>query len=95
MSETLPNIRVENDDWISVNAESGISVGTAFQINNEGNFKVKLLESSTQPLVNDTRGVLLTSLNKSRSIVKIAEGSLEIWAKSVGLTSGKIVAQPI
>lgn len=81
MAQTLPDITIGNT-WVSLNASTGIAVGTTFKVQNKSTTWVILQESSTQPLNTDTKGELVTDLFHTEPSKIIAAGSLEIWAKS-------------
>ncbi len=80
---TLPDVVVPFDDFISVNTESGIAVGTAITIQLKTTSWVRLVESSSKPDPSVTNiGVILSNLSYPYAIADITSGSEEIWAIS-------------
>ncbi len=83
MAQTLPDVVAPSDDFISVNAATGIAVGTAITIQAKSTSWVRLVESATKPDPTDTSiGVILSNLSYPYAIADITTGSLEIWAIS-------------
>ena len=83
MPNTLPDVVVPFDDFISVNTESGIAVGTAITIQLKSTSWVRLVESDTKPDPSVTNiGVILSNLSSPYAIADITSGSGEIWAIS-------------
>lgn len=68
------------DDWISVNAELGISVGTRLLFTNIGNVPIQMYESNTQPTTEI--GKPLTTQDHPYAEAEIESGSDEIWVRS-------------
>lgn len=83
MAETLTNVVVHNTEWTDINTASGIAAGTNMQVTNVGNSEVKLIESSSQPSLSDTRGVVLTPRKYPYASAEVTSGSLTIWALSL------------
>ncbi|CAH9011399.1 conserved hypothetical protein [Vibrio phage 249E41-1] len=82
MAKTLPDIPVTPDAWVDLSTESGISAGKSYIINNKSSVWVRLIESDTQPDINDTSGEILANFPESYSAATITAGSLKIWAKA-------------
>lgn len=74
-------ISVTGSSWLDVNTLSGVTVGTAFSIQNVGAAIVYLYESSTPPVEVD--GVILFDALTSgpNSTAYISSGSQKIWVK--------------
>lgn len=81
MAEHLPNITVTGDEFISVNAVSGIAVGTAFWMQNKGFYLTHLIESATKPANDSDEGLVIGNIHSNISDPKVAAGSLEIWVR--------------
>jgi len=79
MAQTIPDILI-NDTWQSINALTGIDVGTSFDVQKKG-LKHIILAEGTQPDEGSTSGRVLTDFE---TITTVATGSLEIWARSPG-----------
>jgi len=94
MAETLPNISI-GQSWVDVNTESGISVGTAFSLYNEGTGSIKLIEQSSEPSHNDTKGKILDPHRFPNSLAIIPTGSLRIWAKAISTLGAELTPEVI
>lgn len=70
------------DQWISLNAATGLAVGTAFKVQNKSTTWVLIQESATQPSANSTKGEMITDLFHTEPSKIAAAGSLEMWVKS-------------
>ncbi len=81
MSEQIANVKVEDKEYISISAATGISVGTGMYIQNRGFKTLTMIESATQPEFADDRGVTLTALSGDYAAVSVGAGSLDIWVK--------------
>jgi len=81
MSATLPDIQIGND-WVSINAATGIAVGTAMAIQNKSTTWVLLQESTVKPNISSNNGILITDLFHQEPSKEVLSGSLEVWAKS-------------
>lgn len=83
MSESLQDITINSTEFISLNAESGITIGDAFWIQNKGFYPFYLIESATQPTDNSNGGVLVSNKYHPTSTIQISTGSLNSWARVV------------
>lgn len=81
MSETLPNIPIGFNSWVDLSTESGIAVGSPYEITNEFGGWILLHESSTVPDINEKSGKRLAVFPDDKSSAVIKEGSLKVWAK--------------
>ena len=82
MAKTLPDIPITPDAWVDLSAESGISAGNSYVINNKSSVWVRLIESDTEPADDDTSGEILANFPETYSAATIPSGSLKIWAKA-------------
>ena len=80
MSQTLDNIEVTSEDWVDLSTESGIAVGTAYEISNQLGGVVLLYEANTKPDVTQKSGQRLPSFPAENNNAQITAGSLKIWA---------------
>ena len=87
MAEQLDNIAVTELEFISVNAESGITIGSAFWFQNRGRNTIELVESSTKPEIVNGKGISITKLSGTYSDPQIAAGSLEVWVRCLSGTT--------
>jgi hypothetical protein len=79
MAQTLPDIALFAT-WTNLNSASGIAVGTKFDIYKKGAPSVQLIESTTEPPYEDTRGRFI---NDNFPVATIPAGSLAIWARKM------------
>ena len=92
MSQTIPDIPL-NQEWKSLNSETGLPIGSSMVINNKSTSEV-LLSEGDQPEASSTQGVVLTSYKDNKSTKETTTGSLEIWARIAGsLGTAKITVQ--
>ena len=78
MADTLPNIRLPQNQWVNLYTASGIPVGTRIQIQNVGNTDVQTVTSATAPTA-------ATGYNKIRptSLTFVSQASPSgAWARS-------------
>lgn len=95
MAQTKPDYTITNNTWTSLNTLAGVSIGTAFEVQNKGLVWVILQESNTQPLPENSDGKLLTSLHYNEGTATIEAGSLQVWAKASGMSSATVSIQEI
>lgn len=82
MSATIPDVFLDGTQYVSLNAASGVPVGSPFTIQNKTTTRANLIESSTQPAVDSPKGILITNLTDYEASKDILSGSLEIWGIS-------------
>ncbi len=80
MSETIPYISVDSTDWVNLNTESGIAVGTAMSISTPSASTGRLVESATKPALDFDGGEIITNYRYSNNVASVLAGSLDIWA---------------
>jgi hypothetical protein len=88
MAQTLPDIKAEADDWVSVNTLTSIPIGGYMTITNKSSRKVVLSEGITKPAASSRSGIVLSALSGNEPSGLVPAGSLEIWAKGLG---GRVV----
>jgi hypothetical protein len=93
MAETLSNINIVDYEWRDINNLSGVAIGNSFRINNTGRGIVKLIESSNQPTITDSRGAILSPYWFPTSSARVPSGSLTIWAKSLAPLGSTLMIQ--
>ena len=81
MAEFLPNITVDGNDFVSLNALSSIAIGTAFWIQNKGFYPLHLIESATKPASTSVEGLIVGNIHSNNNNPNFAAGSLEIWVR--------------
>lgn len=86
MAESKLDIKPTFDEYISLNVEANIPVGSPMLIQNTSSVWGKLVESSTKPSTSFDGGIMITPLYQSEPSKEIPSGSLEIWAKSMSPT---------
>ena len=81
----MPDIKIDTDgDWVSVNTNTGITVGIKMKLQNKSTNWCLLQESETKPLTDDFTGENITGLGYGGEPSKIiTEGSGEIWVRTV------------
>lgn len=94
MAATLPDIPI-GQTWVDINTVSGIAVGTAIAILNKGNGEVRLIESDTIPAVDETDGLLLTTLENAYAMGSADAGSIRLWAKARGKLNSFVSVQEV
>ena len=77
MAQVIPDILVPSDEYISLNGESGIPVGSGFLLQLKGSTPLRLIESASKPLPTDTSGQILEDLGE------VLKDSLEVWALNI------------
>lgn len=82
MSNTLPDITVESDDWTDLSDVSGIPAGTQYLITNKHTVWAMLIESDTKPSLDESKGVIIANFPSEMSSAIVAAGSDKVWAKA-------------
>ena len=80
MTQTIPNIPVDDTAWVDINTAAGIDVGKMMAITNKSNSWCRLYEGSVPPSVTSKDGEMITNLDKSSPRATILTDSLKIWA---------------
>ncbi|APC44418.1 hypothetical protein [Pseudoalteromonas phage PH357] len=78
---TIPDITIPSDDFISINTQSGLAVGTAIEIQLKGVSPVVIYEGSVKPLATVSDGKAVTNLKTGYAVIYVTGGSEEIWAR--------------
>ena len=82
------------DDWLDLNTYTGIAVGTAMNIQNDGAYHFRIQESSTEP-VSENEGFRVTTLGADYAAPTVRSGSLKIWVRCVSPAGTIIKVQEI
>jgi len=82
MSQTLPDIYVDDTAWVDVNTVSGVAVGDKFRITLKTGVWCRLYEGNTPPSLDSKLGEILTDKRNPNNFATIPVGSLKIWALS-------------
>lgn len=84
MAQTLPDILIPSDDWVSINTLTSTAIGTYLTISNKSTRKVVLNENTTKPTASSTDGIVISSFKGAEPSGVVPDGSLEVWAKGLG-----------
>ena len=79
---TVLNVELTNDEWLDLNTETGIAVGTEMNIQNQGDYSVWIQESATEPATLD-EGQKISTMGLDYATPKVKSGSLKIWVRCV------------
>lgn len=80
----LPDVRLTNNQWVSLNSITGIQVGNYFRIKNKSNTPFLLFKNTTQPLADSKNGVLVSDVYEDGLFYEVQSGSEEVWVKGFG-----------
>jgi hypothetical protein len=84
-----------NGEWFNINLESGISIGTAIRLQNQGTNRVFLQESNTEPDTSDWSGEIMTVLRGVEPSKVVTINSLTIWARTSSTSEVSIIVQEL
>lgn len=82
MSQTIPDIYVDDLAWVDVNTASGVAVGSKMLITLKSTTWCRLYEGATPPSLESKEGQTLTDKRWPYNVATIPAGSLKIWALS-------------
>ncbi|AUR87523.1 hypothetical protein NVP1101O_112 [Vibrio phage 1.101.O._10N.261.45.C6] len=77
---TLPDVVVLSDDYVSLNASTGISVGSAMEIQLKTTAWVRLVQSVSKPTSDSTDGIIVSNLSYPYATPSVLAGGEEVWA---------------
>jgi len=77
----MPLLTNKTDDWVSINTESLISVGTQLKAQNQSNKFFVIALSDTKPSIDSFAGEVITPLSNSEPSKVILTGSKEAWIR--------------
>ncbi len=86
MSNTLPDVILDNVSYQNINTLSGIPVGTKVILQFKGSGSIRLQIKPTQPVVNSMDGVQLSTLE----FYIVDSGESTIWARGTGRLSVQV-----
>lgn len=95
MSDTLPDVEVDDTAFVDINTTTGIAVGTALIIDNKSNYPVLLQVSATQPSATSEDGVLLAPFPNENSVKSVLAGGNTIWARCYRQGVAKLSVQDV
>ncbi len=75
MAHSLPSVVLPSGTWVDIYLSTGITTGTKIIIQNLGSSTVRLVESSTEPLLTD--GFNLIS---GKDFLESADVPIGVWA---------------
>ena len=75
MAHSLPSVVLPSRTWVDIYSETGITTGTKLIIQNLGTSNVRLVESSTRPLLTDGYNVI-----SEKSFLESADTPIGVWA---------------
>jgi hypothetical protein len=85
---------ISNNDWVSVNSISGVTIGEKFTLINQGSTPLLLQESDTKPDASLNLGkVLQDSGDEGLSRTVVLATAKEIWVKSSSNVKGRLYVQ--
>ncbi len=86
MSNTIPDVILDNTAYQNINTLSGIAVGTKVILQFKGSGSIRLQIKPTQPVVNSMDGVQLSTLE----FYIVDSGESTIWARGTGRLSVQV-----
>lgn len=95
MADTLPDITVPSDTWVSVYTETGISVGASVSITNKSSQEVLIQEVLNQPANVDNNGKIISTINTGTYQATVTGTPTGVWLKSSGNNSALVNVQEI
>ena len=93
MADTIPDVAVTPNAYVSLNSLSGIIAGTAILVTNKGTSPVRLQIAAAQPSDGDTGGELMMVLPANTAIKSIPAGESEVWAMTIGYVDMPVSVQ--
>jgi hypothetical protein len=82
MSQTIPDIHVDDTAWVDVNTASGVAVGSKFRITLKSTTWCRLYEGTVAPAIDSKDGEVITDKYNPYNVAVIPAGSSKIWARS-------------
>lgn len=95
MADTIPDISVDNTQYVSANALTSIVAGTAITIENKSNSLVRIQIATSQPSASSTDGSILQVPPYINSIRDIASGENTVWLQTIGSQPSTISVQEV
>lgn len=92
---TPVDITVTGEDFVSINQEADIPVGTELQLQTKSNHPVIVQRKDSKPSSEDTNGRVMKGIRNKSSIYQVREGSEEVWLRLDTdnlLSAGKVSA---
>lgn len=86
MSNTIPDVILDNTTYQNINTLSGIAVGTKVILQFKGSGSIRLQIKPTQPTINSMDGVQLSTLE----FYVVDAGESTIWARGTGRLSVQV-----
>lgn len=93
MPDTLADIIVPSNDWISVEDVTGISAGTALVIQNKGFEGVLLAIGTVKPDADSEDGPTIYGAPNNYSIITVDSGENAVWLKSTSNLNSRVNIQ--
>ena len=84
MAQTLPDLIIPSDQYVSINSLSGVAVGEKMLLQLKGSSWLKIAESAAQPAADSDDGLIISNLDYAYALAEIRKGSLEVWAICIG-----------
>jgi len=83
VADTIPDVLVQEENYVDINALSGIVAGTALVLTNKSTSRIRLQISTTQPANSSVDGEILWPGPDPTSIKLISALENDVWAKSL------------
>lgn len=84
MFVTLPDIRLLDNTWQSVNVITGIPIGNYFKLKNKSNKPFFLYKNTLPPAPDEIDGVAVLDVLDNGLEYAVCSGSAEVWVKGIG-----------
>ncbi len=93
MADTIADISISNQNYVSINTLTTIPVGTKIIITNKSSSEVLIQVSSSQPSASSKDGVPLQIQPHLSASKTITLGENEVWAKSTDFNNALVTVQ--
>lgn len=95
MANTINDVSIPHEDWVSVYTLTGIRKGTSISILNKSSNDVILQETLMKPSPTDTNGRTLTTISEAYHTATISGSPVDVWARSYDKFSALVNIQEI
>lgn len=87
MTDTLPDISVDFEDWTDPYSETSLSTGTSLLISNKSTNPILLYISDTKPATSSQEGIPIGTLSTGTYQMTVTGSPAGVWLKSYGTFS--------
>jgi len=95
VADTIADILISNQNYVSINTLTSIAVGTEIILTNKSNSEVLLQVSSSQPSASSKDGIPLQIQPYSSATKTVTSGENEVWAKSTDFNDALVAVQEV